>query len=575
MDYNMESKKVEESKNVAVDTGKRIDVSGVRTRQTTLRARPRVDYKKEHTRQKEVQAGAVIPEEAKLPSESVLEIEPQPIKEVRREEAPERKVPLYVEPLEFDESGDFAALFSQSEHEPNTVSVKLGDKVSGKVIHLGKEHVFIALGPKIEAAIALNECLGPDGQPNVRIGQKISAYVISTHGGVTLSNNVAQSGLDLSMLTEAAAKKIPVEGKVTAVNKGGFDVEISGKRAFCPVGQIDAKFVEDTSSFVGRTLNFLVERVEEGGRNIVVSRKALLNRERREKALATIKELELNKKYTAVITRVADFGAFADIGGLEGLIPRSEISHGHIDRVSDVVSTGDRVEVVLLSFEINEADLLKSKLSFSLKKTKEDPYTLHWSKIQEGATLEGRVVRLESFGAFVELFPGIDGLIHISELSEHRVAHPKEVLQIGDAVTVRVVSVDSEEKRIGLSLREQVSRKKGDDRPAVKLERGQKASGTVSRIERYGVFIELDQGATALLPHSEIDLPKHSDLHKAFNIGDKLDVVVIDIDAQNRIRVSSIARAQMEERDSYLAFQGEHNKRSSFGTLADLLKRKP
>lgn len=560
MDLPMESKKIEDIKPVAVDTGKRVDVGAALSRTKTIRSRP-----------------PRAPRPQKPAQEATAEVVAKP-QVVMREEVkvnPESlKVPLYVEPLEFDDSGDFAAMLAQSEGQAPTVSLNLGDKVSGKIIHIGKEHVFVGLGPKIEAAIATDELKDADGNLSVRLGQKISAYVISTHGGVTLSNNVAQSGLDLAMIEDACAKKIPVEGKVLSVNKGGFEVEISGRRAFCPVGQIDAKFVEDTAPFIGRTLSFVIERVEEGGRNIVVSRRVLLMRERKEKALETIKDLEINKKYTAVITRVADFGAFADIGGLEGLIPRSEISHGRIERVSDAVSSGDRVEVVVLSFEINEADPLKSKLSFSLKKTKEDPYVLHWSKIKEGATLEGRVVRLESFGAFVELFPGIDGLLHISELSENRVAHPKEILSVGDPLSVRVVSVDDQEKRVSLSLRESVTRKKGSDaQVSVKLERGQKASGVVSRIERYGVFLELDQGVVALLPHSEIDLPKGSDLQRAFTIGQRIEVMIIDIDAQNRVRVSSLARKQLEERDSYLQFQVEHNK-ASLGTFADLLKKR-
>lgn len=552
-------------KTTAVDTGRRVDVGGSARHPNFIR-RPKIV--------KNIPLDAQEHQEEEQP-ETPSKPKAKPVETPIANPA-EKKIPLYVEPLEFDETGDFASLLNESEENASLTTLKVGDKVSGKVVHIGKENIFLALGPKIEAAIATAELLDAEGIVKVRLGQKVSSYVISTFGGVTLSNNIAQSGLDGAMLEEAYAKKIPVEGKVLSVNKGGFDVQISGRRAFCPVGQIDLRFVEDTNSFVGRTLSFLIDRIEEGGRNIVVSRRRLLERERQEKALETVKTLELNKKYDAVITRVADFGAFADIGGIEGLIPRSEIAHGHIDRVSDVVSSGDKVLVQLLSFDINEADLPKSKLSFSLKKTKEDPYELHWKKITPSTTLEGRVVRLESFGAFVELFPGIDGLIHISELSENRVAHPKEILSVGDPVSVRVVTVDEEERRIGLSLRESVRKKSTDVKePQHKTERGQKVSGIVSRIERYGVFVELDSGTTGLLPQSETGLPKNAELARAFNIGDKLELLVIDVDAQNRVRVSSLARKQMEERDSYLSFQNEENIRSaSFGTFADLLKKK-
>ena len=546
----------------AVATGRTIDIkpSGVSTIRREQRperpARPRREPKAEIKTQSQ-------PEELITSPEIISE--PEQITE-----------PVYVEPLEFDESGDFASMLAESEQSSRGMSVKIGDKVTGQLIHIGKEHSFVALGPKLEAAIATIELLDESGNVKFAPKSQITAYVISTFGGVTLSNKIAQSGLDEAMLEDALAKRIPVEGKVIAVNKGGFEIALGSKRAFCPVGQIDLKFVEDTNAFVGRTLNFLVERIEESGRNIVVSRKVLLQREQREKANELIKDIEVGKKYSAVITRVADFGAFADIGGLEGLIPRSEISYGHVDRVSDVISSNDRVEVVVLNFELNEADPSKSKLSFSLKKTKEDPFKLHWSKINVGATLEGRVVRIEPFGAFVELFPGIDGLIHISELSENRVAHPKEILSVGDPVSVRVLLVNDAEKRIGLSLREEVVKKKaGEHRETTKLERGQKSSGVVSRIERYGVFLELANGATALLPESETGLPRYSDLHKAFKLGENLEVVVIDIDTQNRIRVSLVARKQMEERDSYLEFQAKENARAgSFGSLADLLKKR-
>src|SRR5579871_2390648 len=577
----MDSKKTERDnpsahertiKTTAVDTGRRIDIGNLNPPRNLVRRR----HKKSTP-----EAPHDMPEQQVVLTSSAPPVvpeamSPRPERQIESPaKLPDKRTPLYVEPVEFDETGDFAAMLEESEQEAKPVALKAGDKVTGKVVHIGKEHIFLSLGPKIEAAIATAELTNADGSLSVRLGQKVTSYVISTHGGVTLSNNIAQSGLDGAMLEEAYAKKIPVEGKILSVNKGGFDVQISGKRAFCPVGQIDIRFVEDTNAFVGRVLPFLIERIEEGGRNIVVSRRALLERERRTKAMETIKGLEVNKRYDAVITRVADFGAFAYIGGLEGLIPRSEIAHGHIDRVSDVVSSGDRVEVVVLSFDINEAELNKSKLSLSLKKTKEDPYTQHWGKIAVGASLEGRVVRLESFGAFVELFPGIDGLIHISELSENRVAHPKEILSVGDPVTVRVVTMDDEEKRIGLSLREAVAKKKsGETTTPVKLERGQKASGIVSRIERYGVFLELDNGVVALLPQSETGLPKHADLHRAFNIGQQLDTLVIDVDGQNRVRVSLMARKDLEERDSYLQFQAkEHERSASFATFADLLKK--
>jgi small subunit ribosomal protein S1 len=558
-----------EVKITAVKTGAVVDIGA--PMKTTLRTQGH------HEKNKDRPSRPLNKREESAPEEAA------PLKKVEtvvRKEEPEVTRPIvHVEPLEIDESGDFAAMFAESEvSSPKNISLKMGDRVSGKVVQITKDNIFISLGPKQEAAIATVEYTDEQGHINVSLGQTLTAYVVSVHGGVGLSNRIGQAGLDEAMLQDAKEKRVPVEGKVTAINKGGFEVTIGGKKAFCPVGQIDSRFVEDTNSFVGKVLSFLVERIEEGGRNIVVSRRALLDREKKEKAIVLLQTLEVGQTHDAVVTRVTDFGAFADIGGIEGLIPRSEISHGHIDRVSDAISSNDRVSVVVLTLEKNEADPAKSRVSLSVKQTKQDPFSQYSNQIKSGATLEGRVVRLESFGAFVELFPGVDGLIHISELSENRVAHPKEILNINDPVTVRVLDVKPEEKRISLSLREEVSKKRDQAAAGagsvVKVERGQKVKGVVSRIERYGVFLELENGANALLPQSECGLGANADISRAFKVGQPLDVAVIDIDEKNRIRVSLVAFEKMQERDSYLQFQTKENKSSSFGTFADLLKNK-
>jgi small subunit ribosomal protein S1 len=556
----MSEKKQEEQsiKTLAVDTGKRIDVSGVEPKKTTIR---RFDEKKKPKVHEPRLKEPVKEEKAPLIIEKISE------------EIPVRLI-SNVEPLEIDESGDFASLLDESEAQSKDVSLSIGDKVSGKIIHIGADHAFIALGTKLEAAMDRIELCDAEGNLLYSVGDPISAYVSSVQGGVTISNKAAQSSLDSAMLEDAMANRAPVEGKVLSVNKGGFEIGIGQKRAFCPIGQIDLRFVEDPSTFVGKVLAFLIQRIEEGGRNIVVSRRSLLEREAKDKALKTIENLEKEKRYQATITRVTDFGAFADIGGLEGLIPRSELSYGRFEKVSDVLSTNDRVEVQVLSFEINQENPLKSKLTLSLKSIKEDPYKLYWNKISEGSSMEGRVVRLESFGAFVELFPGIDGLIHISELAESRISHPKDVLRLGDPVSVRILKKDDQEKRISLSLREQVLKHRGEDKTPVRVERGQKVSGVVSRIERYGIFLELDNGITALLPQSETGLPKNAELSKSFPLGEKFDALVIDVDSQNRVRLSMVARKAMEERDSFVQFKSEEEKRfSKFGSLGDLIKK--
>lgn len=547
-----------DSKIKAEDTGRRIDVAGINAK-ATIRRGP----------EKRVVTEAAS--EKPRPSKPKPEREPA----IRPEDAPamEPMRPMDVETVEFDDSGDFAALLLESGGLPDKVNLQVGAKASGKIVHIGQENTFVTIGSKVEGVIPTRELLDKDGVLTVKVGDTLSSYVVSMSGGVLLSNSGASALADGRILIDAWAQGMPVEGKVTGVNKGGFDVQVAGSRAFCPISKIDIRYVEDAALYVGKVLPFLIERIEEGGKNIVVSHRALLERQAKEHAIELIKSLDVGKNYDGVVVRVADFGAFVDIGGIQGLIPRSEISHIRFDKVTDVISPNDRVEVLVTSFEKNEEHPEKSRVSLSLKKTKPDPVTLYWNKVVPGTTLEGRVARLESFGAFIELFPGLDGLIHISELAESRVVHPKDILRVGDPVSVRVLAVDPAERRISLSLREDVVRKKPEE-GAGKLARGQKVSGIVSRIERYGVFLELESGTTALLPHTEIDLPKGADLSRSFNIGDKVDAVVIEIDAQNRVRVSSLARKKMDESDRFLEFQTKENLKSSFGTFGDLFKKR-
>ncbi len=530
---------------IATDTGRRIDFSAVKT-----------------VRRKEKEHEPAPKKYVEPQKEEFIEFkEPQePI-----------KTNLVAEKVEFDESGDFSSMLLESELTNKNIRLAIGDKISAKVIHVGKEYAFVGLGPKLEAFIALSEF-----EEKPEINQNINAYIISLNSGVCLSKRVSQNNLDEEMLKDALANQIPIQGKIAGVNKGGYEIAIGSKRAFCPLGQIDDKFIQEPTNLIGHTYDFLIEKIEEAGRNIVVSRKRLLQKHSREQAALILDALEVGQTVNGIVTKTCDFGAFVDIGGIEGLIPKSELSYAHVDKVLDIVSSNDKVVVCILSLEKNLEEPHKTKISLSLKKAKEDPYKLHWHKLSPGLVMEGRVSRLENFGAFIELFEGIDGLIHISQLSEERIAHPKEVLNISDPVTVMILDVDQDQKRVSLSLRELVRKKRKDEQAnsVASIERGQKATGTVSRIEKYGVFVELENGASALLPASEIGLPKFSDLSHHFKLGEKLDVVIIDVDKDNRVKVSALARKQMDERDTYLSFNSAQEKAGSFGTFADLLNKK-
>ena len=544
-------------KTIATDTGRRIEVNNKPS--TTLRRRSDQQPKK-----------------PKIFAKDNYEESFETIKKTDRSDAIDHIAPItqtkiVCEKVEFDDSGDFLSLLLENEHKQEVKNFNIGDKVNANVVHIGPEYIFVSLGAKVEGFIDKSEF-----EEELSIGQVITAYVVSFANGVCLSKRISKDNLDEESLKEAYEKQIPVQGKVVLVSKGGYETALFSKKAFCPLGQIDDKFINEPNDMIGKIYDFLIERIEESGRNIVVSRRKLLQKQNAQKAALLLNDLEVGKVVSGVVSKICDFGAFVDIGGIEGLIPKSELSYSHVGKVLDVVSSNDKVNVAIISLEKNLHEPQKTKISFSLKQTKEDPYTLHWHKLNEGLVMEGKVVRLESFGAFVELFAGIEGLLHISEFSEERILHPNEVLNVGDPLTVMILNLDHEQKRISLSLREILRKKKKQEQAtsASSLTRGQKVSAVVSRIEKYGVFVQLDNGASALLPASETGMPKSSDLSSNFKIGTKLDLVIIDIDRDNRIKVSSIARKEVEERDTFLEFSGAQNKKASFGTLADLFNKK-
>lgn len=348
-----------------------------------------------------------------------------------------------------DGGEDFAAMLEQyGDAKPLRLSV--GDRVSAKVIHLTKDTVFFQLSHADEAfmpRVAL-------GEREVEIGDTIDAMVVSTRDGIELGLKLGRDLASLDMLEQARAGKVPVEGTVTAVNKGGLEVKVGSVSAFCPLGQIDLGFVDEPDKLIGKTKQFLVRELREGGRSVVLSRRALLEAERREKAAALRDKLAVGQRLTGKVSRVADFGLFVDLGGVDGLVPMSELSHARVDDPRRIAREGDEVTVQLLRIEDDPKRPGQQRIALSIKATQPDPFDAVAGSLQVSSIVEGRVVKLEPFGAFVEIAPGVQGLVHVSELSYKRVRHPGDVLEVGREVAVRVLAVDHDKKRISLSLRQ-------------------------------------------------------------------------------------------------------------------------
>jgi small subunit ribosomal protein S1 len=347
---------------------------------------------------------------------------------------------------DFEES--FADLFEQSmKQERRTVSP--GQKVTGTVVQVGRERVILDLGDGLDGIADLGEFAGRGETPDVKPGDRVELYVVRVENrAAVLAKSLGKGAAARLALEESARSGVPVEGVVTDVNKGGYVVEVAGNRCFCPLGQMDTRRIEDPKVMIGQRLTFRVSEFR-GGRDVVLSRRALLEESAAEKAAKTRESLAVGAKFEGVVTGVRDFGAFVDIGGLEGLVHASEMGFGRV-RPSDVVQVGQTVQVEVLRIDPPGPKDKSERLSLSMRAFAADPWETSIADITEGDIVQGIVRRVQPFGAFVEIVPGVDGLLHVSAFGR-RIAQPGDVVQVGDTVAVRIEGVDRDQRRLSLS----------------------------------------------------------------------------------------------------------------------------
>jgi small subunit ribosomal protein S1 len=322
-----------------------------------------------------------------------------------------------------------------------------GDKIDAVVAGISGENIFLDVGAKSEGVIDAAEFRNDEDELTVEVGDTVSVFLIATRGGsMTFTTRIGSGSAGIEELEEAFRSGIPVEGKVVSEIKGGFQVTVAGQRGFCPYSQMGLRRVDDPEEYLEQTMAFKIIEFSSRGRNIILSARAVLEEEREQLKEQLRETLQEGDKVEGTVSSIRDFGAFVDLGGVDGLIPISELAWGQTDRVDDVLSLGQRVEVV-----IKRLDWDNDRISLSLKDTLENP----WDRVEEnyppGSIHQGRVSRLAQFGAFVTLEPGIDGLLHISKLGAgRRINHPREVLEAGQDITVKIDAVDTEQKRISL-----------------------------------------------------------------------------------------------------------------------------
>jgi small subunit ribosomal protein S1 len=485
-----------------------------------------------------------------------------------------------------DRSDSFASLFeaaASTTPQGRAAKVNVGDRCKAEVVRVGKDAVFVELvdpppvGKRVQAFIELPELRDASGEVNIKPGDVLDAVVVeidSRGSGMRLGRTMGKPQ-GIAELETAHQGRIPVEGKVVGVNKGGLEIEVAGARGFCPISQADRGFVQDPATLVGRTLSFLVTELKDNGKRIVLSRRAALEQEQKHAAAQMIDKLTIGAVVSGTISSVRDFGAFVDLGGVEGLIPNSQLSHDRSSKASDTVSAGDAVEVQVLEVQTDAVDKRgrpQLKITLSLKALSQDP----WERIEqlapEGKVAQGTVTRVLDFGAFVRIAPGIEGLLHVSELGG-KVQNATAALKTGESLRVVVRSVDKAARKISLAPAAEGLEIGAEGRgPSFVI--GALVNGVVDRLETYGVFLQIDgtrgRVGRGLIPNVELGTPRGADNRKLFPVGTKLTAKVLET-GDGKLRLSLRAVKDDEERADFDGYRASTAAAGKLGTLADKL----
>ncbi|MCF7793874.1 MAG: S1 RNA-binding domain-containing protein [Candidatus Cloacimonetes bacterium] len=453
-----------------------------------------------------------------------------------------------------EESEDIEFEHMLEESLANIQELEVGDKVTGEIINITDSFIFVTLGGKRDAYAEKADYTDKKGKLKYEVGDKLSGYIVKYSETETL---IAKSLLtvNLRVLEEAYEGKIPIRGKVTSLTKGGYNIDVSGIRVFCPLSHIDAKMVVDPQQFIGETFDFQIIDFKDNGRNIVVSRKVILEEELNKKKKETLAKLEVGSVVQGKVTRLTSFGAFVDLGGIDGLLHISQFSWSHIESPSDVLNIGDTIEAKIIKMQ-------KEKISLSMKALQENPINKVYDELQEGQVVNCKVLRNLPFGSFVEIKSGVEGLIPISEMARgRRIATPDEVVKEGDLVEAQILKVNREKKKISLSMK----RLQPDpwDTLQQQFSENDIVNGVIENIASFGVFIRITEGITGLLPN--VKLKVAGEKISKDNIGQEYKVRIVKIDpVQKRVSLepSSMPESVTETKDDWNKYKKHKPKKN-------------
>ncbi|MDI9357735.1 MAG: 30S ribosomal protein S1 [Phycisphaerales bacterium] len=431
-------------------------------------------------------------------------------------------------------------------YEDTFISIKDGEFVEGTVASINKNDVVINIGYKSDGLVHLNEFRGT----NLNIGDKIEVIIVEKEdkdGNLHLSRKQAKMQRAWEKIVELSKTGEIVEGLITSKTKGGLIVDLFGMETFLPGSQIDIKSITDYDFYVGKKMDFKVVKINEQIKNAVVSHKALIESDLEAQRSEIIGKLEKGQILEGIVKNITDFGAFMDLGGLDGLLYITDISWGRITHPSDVLKIDQKLRVVVLDFDDS-----KKRISLGLKQLTQHPWASLPESIKEGSTVKGKVVNIEDYGAFFEIVPGVEGLVHVSEISwSNSMINSREFFKLGDVHEARIVTLDRENKKMSLSM------KKLTQDPWETIETkypvNSKCTGLVKNIVAYGVFVELENGIGGMVHINDLSWLKRIHRPSDFvKVGDTLEVMVLNIDKENR--KLQLGHKQVEE-DPWIAIE--------------------
>lgn len=406
-----------------------------------------------------------------------------------------------------------------------------GMLVTGQIIMLSQEGLVVDVGAKIEGVVPYNqlfehEVKQEEAAKYFKSGDEIQVYVIRAdipNSTIILSKKRADQERAWNLLNDIYEKKLPVEVEIVEKVRGGLVANL-GVRAFLPASQVDVRRVNDLAPYVGKRLKVRIIELNRKRNRVIISRRSIIEDEIAEQKQETLKKLEPGAKLEGEVVEITDFGAFVNLGGVDGLVHRSELSHGRFNHPREVVKLGDKVKV-----EILDMDLERERINLSMKSLITDPWENVLANYHIGQKISGKVTNLMPFGAFVEIEPGLEGLIHVSEMSwTKRVRHPKEIVEEGDDVEAMILKIDIAQKRISLGLR-QTQPDPWSSLPD-RFPPGTEVTGPITGITEFGVFMELEEGIEGLVHISELAHEHIEDISQHFGRGDEINAVVLNID---------------------------------------------